>query len=111
MRRVVLALALLFATGVRAEEVAFYVLGVGADSCERFITAAEEQPPGTYKAIGNPDGPYVNGISKYQQWMMSYTSAVNTARGDEGMQIKADLTEAPSGIRSRSTRNARPACF
>ena len=57
MRRVVLALALLFATNVRAEEVAFYVLGVGSDSCERFIAAAEEQPPGTYKAIGNADGP------------------------------------------------------
>jgi hypothetical protein len=111
MRRVVLAVTLLFATGVRAEEMTFYVLGVGADSCERFIAAAEEQPPGTYKAIGNPDGPYVNAISKYQQWMMGYVSAVNAARGDEGMQIKLDLTEMDSWMRNWCSRNQRRTVF
>ncbi|WP_257167967.1 hypothetical protein [Bradyrhizobium sp. SRS-191] len=111
MRWLVLAMTLLFATELHAEEMAFYVIGVGADSCERFIAAAEEQPPGTYKAIGNPDGPYVNAISKYQQWMMGYVSAVNAARGDEGMQIKLDLTEMDSWMRNWCSRNQRRTVF
>ena len=43
--------------------------------------------------------------------MMGYISAVNAARGDEGMQIKLDLTEVDSWMRNWCSRNQRRTVF
>jgi hypothetical protein len=99
--------AMIWGAVAHAETGMVTTMGVGSNSCGKFIAAIGKIPPGKLNVMNNTDaGRLVSENAQYQEWLMGFLTGMNAAHAG-GQQIE-DLDIAGIDLWMRNWCNKHP---
>jgi hypothetical protein len=54
-----------------------FVIGMGDESCGKYLSAVHNQPPGKYRVLNRRDGEYYDEHMVYVEWLKGFLTALN----------------------------------
>jgi hypothetical protein len=94
--------------GANAESPGSFAIGIGTNSCGRFIATIGKHPPGMIETMPTGDGDFISENVEYQQWLLGFVSGFNAAHGAEQEQQVTRIDGAGTDLWMRNWCNKHP---
>ena len=99
------ALVLSYGAAANAQGRNAYILGLGYDSCGKYLSAVHGHPPGKGKFINRTEGQFSDDHFRYSDWLSGFFSATNMWITHEPNGIRNDVAAIDVWIRKWCEQN------